>query len=562
MRSFARLLVFLVLCSTAWAALATAEVPPGSVLAKIPLELKTPTGLAWDGARLWVADYETATLCAVDPASGKVVQRLEAPAYAPMGLAWDGKRLWCLDADDHTAYALDVAQKRTVRALALDSATPEGLGWDGTALWVADAGAGVLLRLDDQDGTTYRSFPGPTAHLGKRTQEMGVAWDGKWLWVSDRVTDRIYQVEPKTGWVINYFDSPAPYPTGLAWDGSRLWVADYEARCLYAVAVRSVAPYVTYDAKRERVVYTEAWRNFGPGTLKTLDVYLAIPQDLPNQSLAGDPVFEPKPTDFPVDQWGQRFAHFAMKDAPAGREVGARMTTEVTVKRVRWFVDPDEVGGLDEVPPAIAQAYLVDESKLVMSDPVIRNAVQEAVGDEKHPYWIAQRIYRYIMQKMHYELSGGWNVAPVVLARGSGSCSEYSFVMISMCRAAGLPARYAGSVVIRGDDASRDDVFHRWVEVYLPNYGWVCVDPSGGDSEVPEEQAKFFGGLDNRFLITTLGGGNSTYLGWDYNSNATWTGEGRVKLMERKAGQWFPLGKKYEPKAVGEVGGLECAPRH
>lgn len=122
--------------------------------------------------------------------------------------------------------------------------------------------------------------------------------------------------------------------------------------------------------------------------------------------------------------------------------------------------------------------------------------------------------------------------------------------------AAGLPARYAGSVVIRGDDASRDDVFHRWVEVYLPNYGWVCVDPSGGDSEVPEAQATYFGGLDSRFLITTLGGGNSTYLGWGYNSNATWTGEGKVKLMQRKAGEWFPVGKKYEAKAAGEVGSL------
>jgi glutamine cyclotransferase len=556
MKTFGRVLVLLVLSVVTSGLVLAAEKPPGSVLATIPLELKTPTGLAWDGSRLWVADYDSAVLYAIDVATGKVVTSLAAPGYAPMGLAWDGKRLWCLDADDRTAYALDVAQRRTVRALSLDTATPEGLGWDGTALWVADAGAGLMLRLDDQDGTTYRSFPSPTAHLGRRTQEMGIAWDGKWLWVGDRGTDRIYQVEPKTGWVINYFDSPAPYPTGLAWDGQRLWCADYETHTLYAVSVKTAAPFVTYQPKRERVVYTEAWRNFGPGTAKTLDVYLAIPQDLPNQTLEAEPVFDPKPTDFPVDQWGQRFAHFAIKDLSAGEEAVARMTVEATVKRVRWFIDPDAVGGLNQIPPAVKKAYLVDESKLVMSHPAIQKAVKEAVGSEKHPYWIAQRIYRYIMQRMRYELSGGWNVAPVVIERGSGSCSEYSFVMISMCRAAGLPARYAGSIVIRGDDASRDDVFHRWVEVYLPNCGWVCVDPSGGDSEVPEAQAAFFGGLENRFLITTLGGGNSTYLGWDYNSNATWTGEGKVKLMQRKAGEWFPVGKKYEPKATGEVGGL------
>ena len=55
---------------------------------------------------------------------------------------------------------------------------------------------------------------------------------------------------------------------------------------------------------------------------------------------------------------------------------------------------------------------------------------------------------------MYYERSGGWNTAPIVLERGNGSCSEYTFVFISMCRAAGVPARYVGSVVERGESAS------------------------------------------------------------------------------------------------------------
>ena len=142
---------------------------------------------------------------------------------------------------------------------------------------------------------------------------------------------------------------------------------------------------------------------------------------------------------------------------------------------------------------------------------------------------------------MEYELAGGWNIAPAVLARGNGSCSEYSFVYIAMCRAAGLPARYAGSVVIRGDDASWDNVFHRWVEVYLPNYGWIPVDPSGGDSSWPSAQADNFGYLNNRFLITTVGGGGSEYLGWSYNSNEEWMSKGRCKVAVENFGEWTPL---------------------
>jgi hypothetical protein len=72
--------------------------------------------------------------------------------------------------------------------------------------------------------------------------------------------------------------------------------------------------------------------------------------------------------------------------------------------------------------------------------------------------------------------------------------------------------------------------------------------------------AASFGGLDNRFLITTLGAGDSETLGWSYNSNARWTAQGRVKLLQRKAGDWEPVGKKVEPRIAGQAGGLGCEP--
>ena len=138
------------------------------------------------------------------------------------------------------------------------------------------------------------------------------------------------------------------------------------------------------------------------------------------------------------------------------------------------------------------------------------------------------------------ELVGGWNIAPTVIDRGSGSCSEYTFVFIAMCRAAGIPARYTGALVIRGDDASTDEVFHRWAEVYLPGYGWVPYDVQAGDKPTPEKQGEAFGDLPNRFLITTLGGGGSRYIGWDYNSTARWSCRGRCDVADLHLGDWFP----------------------
>jgi hypothetical protein len=131
----------------------------------------------------------------------------------------------------------------------------------------------------------------------------------------------------------------------------------------------------------------------------------------------------------------------------------------------------------------------------------------------------------------------------MVLQRGTGSCSEYTFVYIAMCRAAGLPARYAGAIVVRNDDASYDDVFHRWVEVFLPGYGWVPVDPSRGDSKWPADVAGSFGFVANNCLVTTVGGGGSEYMEWGYNGNERWTSEGRCKVVVENIGEWTPLQK-------------------
>jgi transglutaminase-like putative cysteine protease len=104
-----------------------------------------------------------------------------------------------------------------------------------------------------------------------------------------------------------------------------------------------------------------------------------------------------------------------------------------------------------------------------------------------------------------------------------------------------VPARYVGSLVVRGDDASYDDVFHRWNEIYLPGYGWVPVDANAGDKDLPADQGAAFGGISNRFLITTEGAGDSEYLGWSYNHENRWVFSGKSGVRIESIAEWEPL---------------------
>jgi hypothetical protein len=512
----------------------------GDIAGRFPTPGRCPTGLTFDGESLWLADRRSDLLYRIDPNDGHVIESLTAPGYQVEGLTTEGEFLWALDAERKAAFKLNRKTGIAEHSIAVRCSSPQGLAFDGEHLWVADIKRDRLYQISTEDGTTITEIPSPSG------DPHGLTYDGKYLWVSERTDDMIYMVRPEDGSAIVGFPSPSRFPRGLAFDGKFLWNVDYQSDMIYRIVLRDDATHVRSGAKKETLEFVHEVRNYGPGELTSLDIYLAVPQDLPTQKLLGPMTFTPEPDRFVTDRWGQKIAHYHYENVPAGKFATVSWEAQVELYRVRYFLFPEKVGSLSDIPNEIKERYLCDGTKYCVHDPYIQKTANSVVGGETNCYWIARKLFEHVTRKMRYELSGGWNVAPTVLKRGSGSCSEYSFVFIALCRAAGLPARYVGSVVIRGDDASTDnDLFHRWPEVYLPNYGWVPMDPSsgGGIFEHPARKLAAIGYRDSRFLITTIGGGGSEYLAWDYNSNATWKSKGPCKVETERFGEWSPLGK-------------------
>jgi hypothetical protein len=112
--------------------------------------------------------------------------------------------------------------------------------------------------------------------------------------------------------------------------------------------------------------------------------------------------------------------------------------------------------GPADVTAEIREAHTQNSSNLVIDDPIIQMAVMEALGSETNPCWLARNIRQDIQDHLNYEPAGGWSVASTVQVCYLDSCSEYSFVMPTMCHSPGVPARCAGSVIISIDNAGRD----------------------------------------------------------------------------------------------------------
>ena len=510
---------------------------PGKVLKQFQAPGKFCTGLTFDGKYLWVADYKTDQIFKIDPANGKVLHKIPTPGFWPMGLAWDGKYLWNVDKKAKQIYKLDSQTGKILTVLDAPCSDPQGLTWDGTTLWISDAHRNKIYSLDLSDGTAVKRYNGPARRVN------GLTFDGRYLWASDRLKDEIYMIDPQNGEIILITDAPAPYPRGLAFDGKNLWCVDHQTDQLYQLARKDKEKFRLKDKRHALITITDQVKAYGNGQIDNLEFYLAVPQDLPNQKILKKTLM-PNNYKLVQDQWQQPIALFNFWNIKANATVEVQMQVEAEIYAIDYFIFPEDVGSLNDIPKEIKKRYTADGGKYMLSDPYIRKTARQIVGDETHPYWMARKIFDFVRNQLEYKLEGGWNAAPVVLQRGTGSCSEYTFSFIALCRAIGLPARYVGSIVVRGDDASLDDVFHRWPQVYLPNYGWVHIDPQGGDKPVARDRAMNIGHLSNRFLITTLNGGDSKYLGWYYDYNQVYQCDPQLKIEIENFAEWEPLEKK------------------
>lgn len=509
---------------------------PGDVQRTLDSPSKYPAGLATDGTHLYVLDWREAQVHQVAVADGGLVRTFAAPTLRPHGLACSGDTLYVSDDGTGRVFALRLADGRVTGLFDAPGPRAVGLAYAGDALFLLEGRSGRIYKVMPEDGTILRDFAAPTP------SSTHLAWDGTYLWVADRVKDEIYLVEPKDGHVLGIVTAPGPYPAGLAWLDGHLWNVDFQTRKLYQLVVRDDVKYQLREPRRARVEYLWTLYNYGPGDLLDLTVHLALPPKLPAQELLSEIQLSDPPTEMVVDRYDQRCAAYRLARVAAGTRLQRSYHVEAQVSAIRYLVFPEQAGTLTDIPPEIREKYTADGSRYRIDSPFIRKTVQEVVGDETNCYWIARKVYNHVIDRLEYEMVGGWDVPEVVLKRGTGSCSEYTFAFIALCRAAGLPARYQGSVVVRGDDASIDEAHHRWAEIYLPNYGWVPVDANRGDAKLPADQARGFGELSNRFLITTQSGGGSECLAWSYNAFAQYQATGYCRVDEVSFGFWEPLG--------------------
>lgn len=267
--------------------------------------------------------------------------------------------------------------------------------------------------------------------------------------------------------------------------------------------------------------------------VKDLKLWIPIPRDWDSQKGVKIISVQPPPhTEYEDPEHGNRMFFWDFGKEPEKSSYKVNITFRLESYEVLSEVDPEHVVPYDKTSKVYA--LYTRSSHTVSITPKIREMAQEAVGDEKNPYLQAKQIFEFVGKKMHYKnvrRERGSGVETILDFPNTdpetgeqyyeGACGQQSVLFVALCRAVGIPARGVTGMVgwnpyikekdlklqsqidytkLTPDGFAAARIYgpmegHIWAEFYLPDYGWIPVDPTWGR----------FGQQDNSRFIFSKG---------------------------------------------------------
>ena len=144
---------------------------------------------------------------------------------------------------------------------------------------------------------------------------------------------------------------------------------------------------------------------------------------------------------------------------------------------------PQQVGEVfiaDLPGPVLPYLY---PSRYCQSD-VLSARAWELFGRPDRTLATVEEIERYVWENVEYRTgsTGSWWTAADTIDSGYGVCRDFAHLMIALCRAVNIPARFATGIDYGADPILGPPDFHAYVEVYLGDR-WFIFDPSGNALE-------------------------------------------------------------------------------
>lgn len=150
--------------------------------------------------------------------------------------------------------------------------------------------------------------------------------------------------------------------------------------------------------------------------------------------------------------------------------------------------------------PAPCAADLAEALPHIQFTPYMRALAEEIAGRIEDPLEKARAFYNYITTKVKYSYVRSYftieELSEYAAIGHKGDCGIQALMFLTLCRIAGIPARWQSALTVDGAQGS----CHDWAQFWTSEYGWLFCDPSygGGAHDAGDEKRRqfYFGNLD------------------------------------------------------------------
>ncbi|MDQ8187236.1 transglutaminase family protein [Pelagicoccus sp. SDUM812002] len=201
----------------------------------------------------------------------------------------------------------------------------------------------------------------------------------------------------------------------------------------------------------------------------------------------------PEPADLAVrvDYFGNTSHLFAIQLPHESLVVDAYSTVEVSAEAIDLKKLDTPVSEIREALADIkrtdlieAKEFLYETENTKKTDSITEFGARFFSGDAKIGDGVAAMLQAFKDEfKFDSEASDIYTPVEQTLSTKSGVCQDFAHLMIAALRAQGLSACYASGYILTMPPPGQPrlvgaDASHAWVSIFLPENGWIDVDPT------------------------------------------------------------------------------------
>jgi len=183
-----------------------------------------------------------------------------------------------------------------------------------------------------------------------------------------------------------------------------------------------------------------------------------------------------------TDYWGNTVGYFTVSKRHEELVVDSRLIAKT------FFYEIDELRSTkndwqllkDETAKDIILLDLVQKEK-IKSQEKIQLYLDDIDVKTLSPLEAVKKCNQFIFENFKY-VKGITTVETTIdeiLEFRSGVCQDFAHVLLQMLRTIGVPSRYVSGYICPNKNGMRGEgATHAWVDAYIPNLGWIGIDPT------------------------------------------------------------------------------------